>query len=273
MSKLHHENVITNFDIGIRFYESLVRNNGYVPFHWHSSIEIVGVISGRLTFMFNGKEQIVNPQQFIVVPSGVVHAVENIPNQSLVLQVPLKFIENYYPHPENINFEITKCYSKAYKQIFGLLLKINSLVKQGYKGYLFDLGVIILLIMKELILNFTDDTNPLLQSTSSLKEIIVYINEHYVEHLSVNILANKFGYNSSYLSRIFKQQTGITIIQYIYRLRLASLYQDLLSSNISIKQLMDKNGLTNQRTARNLFKNMYGKLPLQIRQDKILQSK
>ncbi|MCF7523098.1 hypothetical protein L3X07_06575 [Levilactobacillus brevis] len=43
----HHENVISNLDIGIRFYESTVTASGYVPFHWHSSIELVCVLTGQ----------------------------------------------------------------------------------------------------------------------------------------------------------------------------------------------------------------------------------
>lgn len=40
MDNLHHENVVVNTSIGIRFWRSEVSTRGYVPFHWHSSIEL-----------------------------------------------------------------------------------------------------------------------------------------------------------------------------------------------------------------------------------------
>lgn len=99
MDNLHHENVVVNTSIGIRFWRSEVSTRGYVPFHWHSSIELNYVPKGRLDYTINGQTVTVTKNQFIVIPSGVVHAVANQPNIGYVFQIPLRVIEPYIDHP------------------------------------------------------------------------------------------------------------------------------------------------------------------------------
>ena len=266
MSRQHHENVVSNLDIGIRFYESNVATSGYVPFHWHSSIELVCVLAGQLTFQFDGRAHVIQANQFAIVSSGVIHDVTNTPNRSLVLQIPLAFIERYISHPEQLNFS-TKGLTDtpAYQQIIAAFRRLNQINHDRQRGYLIDMGITVLTLLKTLILNFTDPNDPLTESSSSLKAIVIFVNEHYREKLSVKAVAHQFGYNASYLSRLFKSQTGVTLGHYVYLIRLNNLYRDLIDTDTPVDALMDKHGLTNRRTAREMFRKMYGALPKQIR--------
>ncbi|MBC6499381.1 cupin domain-containing protein [Weissella confusa] len=67
-----------------------------VPFHWHRSLEIIYVIHGELTFTLNHAMTQISDGQFIVVPSGAIHAVSNTPNEAYVLQIPIDFIKKGY---------------------------------------------------------------------------------------------------------------------------------------------------------------------------------
>lgn len=266
MVRKHHENVVSNLDIGVRFYESIVKTNGYVPFHWHSSIELVFVMDGELTFKFEGLTHIVDANQFIIIPSGVVHDVTNGPNQALVLQIPLLFIEKYWTNAERLAFNLNDLKGFEYQKVVRLLNELNQVNKQQKKGYLFDFGMILLMIIKTIVLCFGEtEKKDVYKDTSGLKDLIIYINSHYTDRLSVKELAQKFGYNPSYLSRLFKQQNGITLIEYIYEIRLNELYQSLMTSDLPIKALLKLHGLNNERTTREMFKKMYGVLPNQIR--------
>lgn len=241
---VHHEQVVSNLDVGVRFYASNVTTSGYVPFHWHSSIELVCVMAGKLTVKFDGKSHIVGPHQFMVVSSGVVHDVTNSPNRAFVLQIPLSFMAGYLPAPEMLNFQIRSTNSDAYRQIMTSFMTLNEIVTAQRDGYRFDVGIQLLSILKTLLLNFAVTDQPLQKDTSGIKEIIVYINVHYVSPLTVDALAHRFGYNASYLSRLFKAQTGVTLIHYIYNIRLNAFYQDLIKSSTSIDKLYTKHGLT-----------------------------
>lgn len=73
--------------------------------------------------------------------------------------------------------------------------------------------------------------------------------------------------SGNYLSRLFKQQIGLTITDYIYKIRINAFYQDLIKTDKPISELMIKHGLNNAKTTRKTFKNIYNKLPSQIRND------
>ena len=104
--KTYHETVQHNPDVGVRFYYSKMDEPGLVPFHWHRSLEIIYVIHGELTFTLNHAMTQISDGQFIVVPSGAIHAVSNTPNEAYVLQIPIDFIKNYWPDPESTTFNL-----------------------------------------------------------------------------------------------------------------------------------------------------------------------
>lgn len=101
-------------------------------------------------------------------------------------------------------------------------------------------------------------------ANEQMKEILIYVNDHPHEAISVNQLATHFGYNPSYLSRMFKEQMGLSLTNYVYETKLSRLYDDLIHRDESITALMEQNGLKNPRTARKIFVDMYGCLPKEI---------
>lgn len=267
MSNEHHENVVVNTNIGIRFWKSVTNASGYVPFHWHSSIEIVCVMKGRLTFHIAGQAYVVNPLEFIAVPSGIVHDVANVPNTAFVLQIPLTVIEPYIDHPENFVFYNGHKDNPAYQQIVKLIEKMGDNQRFQPRAYRFNNELLFIQILKLLFTRLATNQNALTPN-SRIKDVIIYVNSHYQQPLTVSSLARRFGYNANYLSRLFKQQSGITLIKYIYEVRINHFYDDLLNSKISVKLLMRENGLSNEHTTRKIFKEMFGCLPNELRQKK-----
>lgn len=266
MPNNHHENVVANVDIGVRFYKSAVTTSGFVPFHWHNSIELVCVFRGKLTFDLNGQTYEIGPRQFMVVSSSVIHSVTNEPNVALVLQVPLPYIATYCRHPEELVFTVGEPQSAAYQRVVADFVQLDRLNEARQSGYLFDFGATILDLLKVLVTQFAHRGNTTNEMTSNLKELMVYINANYATSLSTQKLADQFGYNPSYLSRMFKEQVGLTLTDYLYKVRLNNFYQDLLVTTVPIGTLFKQHGLTNVNTARTLFYQMYNCLPKQARQ-------
>lgn len=264
---LHHENIVVNTNIGIRFWKSVAHNNGYVPFHWHASIELVYLLRGQLRFIMNGKSFVIKSNQFIVIPSGVVHAVSNIPNTAYVMQIPLKVIKPYVSHPELVVFKNNEIHDVNYKRAIKLIRSFGELQEHQPKGYRFDSQIVFVKLLKII---FTKLNNPseFVKDDNQIKQIIIYVNNHYSKKLTVDIIANLLGYNANYLSRMFKQQVGISLVDYFYLVKLNKLYDDLINTNEPIKTLFKKNGLTNPRTARKHFKDMFGQLPNELRHQK-----
>lgn len=266
MAKEHHESVLINLPLGIRFYESNVDSFGYVPFHWHSSLEILYVLSGKLKLTVDGKEYTIGHNEFIAISSGQIHDVANTPNHAMVLQVPLVVINKFERSPESLNFDVKKNRNPgAYNEIIEMFQELNTALQSKSAGYLYDIEIALMQILKRLVLFFTLPEPLKISFQTSLKDIIIYINEHYKEKITIEQLASIGGYNKNYLSRLFKNITGTTLINYIYQVRLSHFYTAVLHTDTDIHDLMDEYGLKNQRTSRELFKKIYGMLPQEAR--------
>lgn len=81
-------------------------------------------------------------------------------------------------------------------------------------------------------------------ASSKIYSIASYIHNHYGEELSLDILAKKFYVSTYYLSRLFKEVTGFTLINYIQMTRVRNAQQLLLFTNIKITEIAEKCGFT-----------------------------
>lgn len=263
----HHENVIPNWPFGIRFYYSNVLTSGYVPMHWHSSIEIVCVISGELKFKVNSKIITLHNHEFIIIPSGAIHDVTNQPNQAYVLQIPLSVISPYYPEASLVQFNNTLKDSPSYLKIYNLFSQLGIITQNDSPGNRFDFASKLFMLLKLIFTDFVNDNNNP-QPSSPLKSIIIDINSNYQKPISVSHLAKKHGYNASYLSRTFKKEVGISANDYIYMVKLSNLYNEIKEHpQVKLYEQMTKVGITNQRKARAMFLQMFGMLPKDFRHE------
>jgi YesN/AraC family two-component response regulator len=53
-----------------------------------------------------------------------------------------------------------------------------------------------------------------------MPKLIAYVNKNYDQDLSLESLAERFGYNSAYLGKLFKRKTGDSFIHYVDKLRI-----------------------------------------------------
>jgi len=92
-----------------------------------------------------------------------------------------------------------------------------------------------------------------------------YIQEHLSENLSLSMLSEKFNYNSSYISHIFKQTTGIGISEYITMTRIELANKLLLTTNDSISDIADATGFDTAQYFSYVYKKRTGISPTDYR--------
>lgn len=88
-----------------------------------------------------------------------------------------------------------------------------------------------------------------------------YIAQHYDEDLSVEILAEKVYLSPSYLSVIFKKETGQNLNSYIRTYRLSQAKRLLETTNMKIVQVCQKTGFTNVSYFCKRFRESFGTSP------------
>ncbi|THF72910.1 helix-turn-helix domain-containing protein [Cohnella fermenti] len=95
-----------------------------------------------------------------------------------------------------------------------------------------------------------------------------WIERHYQEEFQLNRMAEELFVSPSHLSRLFHQETGTTLSEYLTarRLREASLL--LAATNLPVRDIGRRIGLTNFPYFGKLFKKHFGVTPAKYRKDK-----
>ncbi|MFL1695852.1 helix-turn-helix domain-containing protein [Weissella kandleri] len=265
-----YEIVVNNEDVDLRIFVSR-DNPGFKPLHWHRHIEIVLVLSGTVTFSYEAQNVVLHSGEFIVVGSGVLHSSHHEKNCSVVLQVPISYLDRYWSHAENMLFTIQSqdIPTPEYQEIVATLQQIVHVYRYKLKGYQFKFHELMLHCLYLIFTHYGQDSLPInVVQDQRLKTVLSDINERYTTTLTVNDLAHKFHYNPDYLSRIFKQKTGVSLSRYIYLVRLSHVHFEIVNSDKGIHNIFVDNGIHNIRLGTKLFEQYYGALPREIRKQR-----
>lgn len=102
-----------------------------------------------------------------------------------------------------------------------------------------------------------------------IKRVIEYIHQHYHHDLTLQELAAYVGLNSSYLSRIFKEQTGSMLIPYINRCRVKKSLELLKEGKLKTYEIAEKVGFNSIDNYYISFKKLYGMPPNEYRKTRM----
>lgn len=99
-----------------------------------------------------------------------------------------------------------------------------------------------------------------------IKESIAYIEKHYQEPMSVSDIARAVGTSTSYLSRIFKESTGETIIRTINHKRIEKAKLYLKDTDYKVYEVADILGFENVTYFSRFFKKHTGISPKEYKE-------
>jgi len=92
-----------------------------------------------------------------------------------------------------------------------------------------------------------------------------WIQEHSAEPLSPSQIAEAFGHNASYFSRLFHQEAGMTIVEYINRVRIQKSCQLLKRSEAGITEIAMAVGYNNISHFNRFFRRIMDMSPREYR--------
>ena len=100
---------------------------------------------------------------------------------------------------------------------------------------------------------------------TDIKKVFRYIQEHIAENFSLDDAASFAGVSSFYLSKLFKEETGETFINYVTDRRLEKGRIMLCETELSIKEISAEIGYNDQNYFSRIFKNKFGISPTDFR--------
>lgn len=103
------------------------------------------------------------------------------------------------------------------------------------------------------------------KSGALVSTIMNYIDEHYAEDLYLDKISEEMNVSVKYVSRIFKEKTGMNITDYISEVRIGKAKELLVHTDLTIYDIAEKVGISNRTTFLRTFKKMEGVSPTDFR--------
>lgn len=248
--------------------------------HTHDSTEVLCILSGEQKFSIEGQLYDVTAGDIILINPGVRHHTVAIPDGEPALLFFAGFTDfSFKGMPQNCIIlpdgeYILHTKAQQRQEVIGLCLNMvaecfNHQVGQYFmqKSYLIQL---LMLIMRQ-ILAEPENTQrschfETYHKSYVVREIRTYLNEHYTEKISLDLIAKNMYLSSAYISKIFKEETGEAPINYLIKLRLEKAKEQLEQlEEFSIKTISTSVGYEDVYYFSKLFKKYYGMSPLNYR--------
>ncbi len=195
---------------------------------------------------------------FIMQPTGVeddsysiarIKGLVEIIQNSLADELGFNMSFFIYDKPLPIN-ELSSCYKKLSQLISG----------RGVSGV--EIVVVRSDASREINHNIQMHS---INETRAIAIIKEYIANNLEQELSLTQLANLVYFNPSYLSRIFKNYTGVNLIRYITDVRIAKAKELLVNSNMKINLIAAAVGFDSQSYFNQAFRKSTGLSPSEYR--------
>lgn len=179
---------------------------------------------------------------------------------------PIGYIYNYYGYLGLRNYDSVveiqthtkNTTSNRIEEVFKRAAQINIWNNNAEKLLIDNIAREILICLN---VDFIQNSN----TNSTLQKILLYINRHFSEDISLCQISENFGISYSYITKLFRTYIGMGTVDYINNLRLTYACEKLISSNNTIGEISNSVGFSNQYYFNRLFRRKYGITPNEFR--------
>lgn len=247
-------------------------------YHNHEHIELVYIAQGKGLHRIGDECFPVEKGDLTLVNYGISHQVTAAEEQLVVcnflfvpeyLDAAMKGTHDFFDL--NQHFLLGNFYRHGFRHyirvqadgeeniriraVYERLLKEYETRQIGYReimrGYLIELLITIFR------LNMLEKVGP----ACDIKATLDYIGEHFTQHIPLAQLAAMAGCSVSAFCRKFKDLTGITVIQYIQKLRVEYACALLARTDKNVTEIAETVGYSDCKYFYEVFRRVTGKLP------------
>ena len=268
-----HEIILPNEGFPFKMFVFEGKDGNYVrDKHWHSAIEIFAIFEGKLRFFINEEEYILEAGEFVLLNSNEVHSIFSPkPNHTIVLQIPIAIFENYYTSDSFISFSHEP--SVQDERVMELKRNMYEIYRKQECGYEFLVQsrfyrLLSLLVKEYRIEEVSPEIVRSYRKLNRLTDITNYIKENYQKELSLESLAETFGYSPTYLSKMFQKYAKINYRDYLQNIRLERAYQELVETEHMLSDIAVNHGFANSKAFAKAFQKKYQMLPSEYRKQR-----
>lgn len=262
-------------DLPINFYLANVKE---YPFHWQDSIEILFVLRGTITLGVETETYTLLEKEIEIINPNEVYRIEsNDPdNLVLILDIDPNFFERYYDDAKDTFFYTDSTEDNAQEsEKYYILRRFISILFYEVVSKIDDYEDQIEESLLEMMYHLLNNFHYLFYEEESLKDdemqleryhrITKYINNNYMNKVSLQDIADKEYLSVQYLSFKLKDIFGHSFNEFLNQIRVEESTKLLLDSDKNISEISDEVGFSHVRYYNKHFKLNYDCSPMQYR--------
>lgn len=254
---------MSDFTLPFIFHSNVSLNNTSGLANWHDNTEFLYCTEGEGSVSIDASKLDMKAGDLIIVNARCLHLVKS----ESFFKYHCLIIDNSFFMDNGINIEDLYFTEKLCDHITrGLFLNIaDCLADKSGKVSVARKRLSVLEFICHIHENHSRKKNipssNLTKSYRAVLDAIEYINKHYAENITLESISSFAGFSRYHFTRIFKQSTGITLVEYINARRCKAAAMLLRESRKSISEICIECGFDTPSYFAKSFKSFYGILP------------
>ena len=230
-------------------YHCHLYNSNSIFSHFHEYFEVIYIVEGNLSVSVNNKTVKLEQYDMAVILPNQIHSFKSY--ERSVFYVSLFSADLVAKFASDMRNKVGTEFilhtddnlSSYFKQNFS-----EACVEDiyGLKSFVYKICE---LYTKQIKISSKNEKHTL----TAMHKIIEYVSLHFKENITLKHLAEVFGYNQNYLSRIFNQSIGINFKKFLNEFRIEYAKTQLLETDNSISQIAFEAGYETIRNFNRAF--------------------
>lgn len=261
-------------DFELYYYSDTALQN--VKDHTHNYYEFYFFFGGKVSIFIENDEFVLREGDMIIIPPGTNHHLnildKSIPYQRCIFWISQDFCDHMLQTSSDLVYPLQKA-AVTKKNIYHfdfftfneLKTKMFRIIRE-MRGNRFGKATRISLSVHDFMFSISrnvyelDNPSQMRKDNSLYENILIYVDEHITEDLSLESISKEFFISKYHVSHVFTENFGTSLHQYIIKKRLTLCINAILSgTDISEAYLLC--GFKDYSSFYRAFKKEYGKSP------------
>jgi len=236
------------------YFSKFDKAKPYIPFHWQDSYEIVYVLKGEQTLLFEDRMITLQEGDCAIINPSILHAAQSTQdNQFILVMLPLAFVRKYMPGDRLLRFDLHVHSDDPHiisqqlelKRVLNDMYLLSTVRPYGYElrfnSLVFEL---LFLLLQDFSMELPGtDKKVSAKQQEQLADIINHVYQNYSRNITIEEGANLLHFQPQYFCRFFKKHMGKTFLEFVNEVRLYYVYLVCCSvSFIDGKKFNDNKG-------------------------------
>lgn len=228
--------------------------------HLHRSYEFICVMEGSISIRINDKSYELSKNDVAIMLAYDIHSyITNSNAKTLILIISPELVNTFSQLicSKSPECPVFHCNNEDFSYIIHTLDKMQKDEVLSTKAYLYK---IVSIAYNNIA--FKENKN---NDKTLLHHLLIYVQENFLNNISLKQIASKLGYDYYYLSRYFNKNIGVSFKQLLNDYKINYATQELKATNILISEIAFNCGFESVRSFNRSFKKIMNATPIDYR--------